>query len=361
MKLLILTQKIDQNDTVLGFFHTWVREIAVQCEFVTVIALGVGEYNLPKNVHVLSLGKEEKHHSRFRYVLRFYRYVWMERKNYDTVFVHMNDEYVVLGGWLWRLLGKKIYHWRNHPKGGWMIDLAMRFSHLVYATSSYSYVKQRYPDRVTLMPAGIDTEVFHPSQSSQTSSRSLLFFGRLSPIKKVDLFLEALLLLKQQQISFTASIVGDPHNAEDGAYVESLTQFIATHDLSDVVTISPGIPNHQAPELYCRHDIYVNLTTTGSFDKTIFEAMATGMLVVTTNGALRGEIPEVFLAKECDAEDIAAHLAQLLASTGEERSAYGQGLREYVIKNHSLKELLRRFFVDWEVRDYNTIHADSTI
>jgi len=40
MKILILTQKIDKNDDILGFFHGWVAEFAQHCEKVTVIALG---------------------------------------------------------------------------------------------------------------------------------------------------------------------------------------------------------------------------------------------------------------------------------------------------------------------------------
>ena len=58
MKLLILTQKMDKNDDLLGFFHNWVSEFAKKCEKVTVISLGIGEYSLSDNVKVLSLGKE---------------------------------------------------------------------------------------------------------------------------------------------------------------------------------------------------------------------------------------------------------------------------------------------------------------
>ena len=55
MRLLILTQKVDQNDDILGFFHGWIREFSKNFETITVISLGVGEYNLPANVRVLSL------------------------------------------------------------------------------------------------------------------------------------------------------------------------------------------------------------------------------------------------------------------------------------------------------------------
>ena len=72
MKLLIVTQKVDKNDPILGFFHRWIEEFARHVEFVTVICLGVGEYSLPVNVKVLSLGKEKKK-SRLKYIFMFYK------------------------------------------------------------------------------------------------------------------------------------------------------------------------------------------------------------------------------------------------------------------------------------------------
>ena len=89
MKLLIITQKVDINDDVLGFFHRWLEEFAKHCEKITVICLEMGEYKLPENVKVLSLGKEDRV-SKLKYIWRFYKYIWQEQKNYDKVFVHMN-------------------------------------------------------------------------------------------------------------------------------------------------------------------------------------------------------------------------------------------------------------------------------
>ena len=60
MKLLIITQKIDKNDDLLGIYHKWVKKIAAKCESVRVICLYKGEYDLPDNVKVFSLGKEKK-------------------------------------------------------------------------------------------------------------------------------------------------------------------------------------------------------------------------------------------------------------------------------------------------------------
>ena len=58
MRFIDLTQSLDQNDKVLGFFHSWVEAFAKACEQVTIIALRVGACALPNDVWMLSLGKE---------------------------------------------------------------------------------------------------------------------------------------------------------------------------------------------------------------------------------------------------------------------------------------------------------------
>ena len=112
MKILLLTQKIDDKDDVLGFMANWLKKMAEHFDFITVICLEAGEYHLPTNVRVLSLGKELKS-SRWQYLQRLYRYLWQTRRDYQAVLVHMNPEYIVLAAWFWRIVGKKIYLWYN--------------------------------------------------------------------------------------------------------------------------------------------------------------------------------------------------------------------------------------------------------
>jgi len=60
MKLLVVTQVVDTEDPVLGFFVRWVEELAKHVESVEVICLREGKHMLPVNVHVHSLGKEHE-------------------------------------------------------------------------------------------------------------------------------------------------------------------------------------------------------------------------------------------------------------------------------------------------------------
>jgi len=157
MKLLIVTQKVDIHDDLLGFFHRWIEEFAKHCESVTVICLEEGRYELPTSVRVLSLGKEEGR-SKVKYLKRFYSYIWQERKNYDAVFVHMNTEYIVLAGWLWRLLGKKIALWHVHFEVNLRLWIAEKLAHVIFTTTRDGCrVKSR---KVKEVGHGIDVERF---------------------------------------------------------------------------------------------------------------------------------------------------------------------------------------------------------
>jgi hypothetical protein len=46
------------------------------------------------------------------------------------------------------------------------------------------------------------------------------------------------------------------------------------------INFLPGVPNSQTPEIYASHEIFLNLTSLGSFDKTILEAAACGCRVL---------------------------------------------------------------------------------
>lgn len=269
MKLLILTQKVDKNDPVLGFFHRWLEEFIRRFEKLTVICLGKGEHTLPPGIKVLSLGKEECV-SKFRYLWRFYKYIWQERKNYNAVFVHMNQEYVLLGWKLWWLFGKKIYLWRNHAKGGFMTRLAVFLSQKVFYTSPSSYTAQF--KKAVQMPVGIDTGFFKPNPEILREKDSVLFLGRISPVKKVLEFINWV-----KETDYRATIAG-PILSEDREYGEQVLK-----SLNHKIKYIGPVTNEQARRLYQSHEIYVNKTPAGSFDKTILEAAAAGCKLMVDN------------------------------------------------------------------------------
>src|SRR5690349_2038560 len=113
MKLLIITQKVDEADQPLGFFVRWLEEFARHFEKISVICLQAGEFTLPAQVRVYPLGKDNGV-SKWRQAARFYRLSWQLRHEYDAVLVHMNPIWAALGGPLWRMLHKPLVLWYTH-------------------------------------------------------------------------------------------------------------------------------------------------------------------------------------------------------------------------------------------------------
>jgi glycosyltransferase involved in cell wall biosynthesis len=335
MRLLIVTQAVDIQDPILGFFHRWIEEIAKNCEQVHVICLKEGSHTLPKNVQVHSLGKEGGR-SRVKYVRRFYSYIWNLRHEYDAVLVHMNQEYVLLGGLLWRLAGKRVVLWRNHKIGSLWTNIACAIAHAVCYTSEAAYVA--HAKNGIRMPIGIDTETFIPRWTAPTGS--ILFLGRLDPVKNVHVFVAALTHLYEMGQTFVAALYGSPTDPKS-KYAHDVRNQAAVLALEGVLSVHEAVLNSEAARLYAEHAIYVNLTPSGSFDKTIGEAMAAGAIVVAMNDAIRSVVPEEIFVQDESVESTTRALKAALSLSPESRARIIDVSRKYIHEQHSLARLMQ--------------------
>jgi glycosyltransferase involved in cell wall biosynthesis len=334
MKLLIVTQVVDTQDPVLGFFVRWIEEFAKHANTIEVICLREGEHSLGENIRVHSLGKERGAASRGAYAWRFLKLALSLRKNYDVVFVHMNQEYLLLAGWLWGLLGKRMYMWRNHYAGNVLTDIAAAFCTKVFCTSTYSYTAKY--KKTVLMPVGIDTEVFKPQ--GEPKPLSILFLARMSPSKRPDLLLEALGQLAKKGIKFSASFYGSPL-PQDVGYFEQMKLRALELNLSSLVVFNGAVAHAETPAIYRAHEFFVNASRSGMYDKTIFEAMASGTLPLVCNKDLAEVVESRFIFEEGNVDDLAQKLERLLSLSLAEKKRFAEELRVFVDTTHSLKLL----------------------
>lgn len=343
MKLLVLTQEVDIGDPVLGFFHRWVEEFAKHCEKVVVVCLSKGKYNFPKNVAVYSLGKEGGR-SRLKYLFRFYKYIWQERKNYDAVFVHMNSEYAVLGGMFWKLWAKKILLWNNHARGNLATRLALKIVDKSFYTSLFSFNARNSGVKGCQMPVGIDSEFFRRDGKIEKSANSLLFLGRFSPIKKLDVLIEAAKLVDRERINFTLNIVGDP-SEKDTSYFKEIKTMAGELEKVGRVRFFPSVSNYVTPRIYNENEIFINLTNSGSLDKTIVEAAFCESLVLVSNESLRGALPKEMFFEENNIYDLARKIIVLLKKDKTEKENMGRELGHWAVRNHSLTDLVGKILI----------------
>jgi glycosyltransferase involved in cell wall biosynthesis len=335
MKLLIVTQAVDAKDPVLGFFIRWIEELAKRRDEVIVICLREGAHDLPKNVRVFSLGKERGRVSKFQYSWRFLRLIVRLRREYDTVFIHMNQEYALLGGWLWKSTGKNVYFWRNHVKGSVSTDIACAFTTTTFYTSPDAYIASKPNSH--RMPIGIDLSEI-PADVARTP-HSVLFLGRLDPIKHVLEFVDALAHLQANKVVFAAMLVGSP-TYPGSSYAGEVLAHAKPLVEAERLTIRSAVPHDEALRLYSEYEIYCNLTASGSFDKTIGEAMAAGCLVVTRNGAVRDVIPTDLFVESDSIESIAHSVEAALKISPDERERITALQHMYIQEHHSLELLM---------------------
>lgn len=267
MKLLITTQALDTRDPILGFFVRWVEEIAQHCEQVTVICLRKGEYTLPGNVRVFALGGGTKLTRTYKLLKGAYKF----RRNYDAVFVHMNPEYLVAAGWLWRLLGKRTVLWYTHKSVDLKLRVAVRHASAVLTASKESF---RLPSpKLQVVGHGIDTDFFCPDPSVPRGTHALSV-GRLNYAKRHDLAIR-----QAHQAGKELRIAGE---GPERKTLEALAQ-----ELGARVVFLGGLTQTQLRDEYRRAGLLVHTSETGSLDKVVLEALACGCPVTTTDPALK--------------------------------------------------------------------------
>lgn len=283
MKLLVFTQKIDKDDSVLGFFCGWLDELSKHFEEINVICLEKGIYQNPSNVNVFSLGKEKKT-GKLGYIKNLFYFLWKLRGKYDKVFVHMNPEYIVLCGWLWKLTGKKIFLWYTHRQVDLKLRIAKKFSNIIFTSAKESFnIKSK---KVKIMGHGIKVSSFRKPEGFKPHEKfTIISVGRITPIKNLDILIEASEILKNSNFDFEVLIVGAPAKESDASYLKKMEEMVSSKNLQNTVKFAGNVPNSSIREYYWQSDISVNLSPTGGIDKAVLESMASGLPVLASNKA----------------------------------------------------------------------------
>ncbi len=365
MRLLIITQKVNKNDDILGFFHGWILEFAKYYEKVTVICLEKGEYDLPENVKVLSLGKERNYEgrvghpvaersvagvsdtsriiSKLKYTLNFYKYIWQERKNYDKVFVHMNPIYVVLGGLFWRLRKNKIALWYTHRNVDLKLKIAEKLTNVIFSASPESF--QMKTQKLKVVGHGVDAYKLNCKNFVGEKEFDIVCVGRISPIKNQKILIEAVnILVNERNLKdLKLAIVGSGILEKDNTYFKEVEKFVEENNLQNNIIFVGSVSNEKISSYYCRSKISVNLCPTGGMDKVVLEAMSCEILSVAFNKTFESMLSNKgLILKNLDKNELAEKILKFLQIDESKRKNLGSQLRQIVVENHSLSGLITK-------------------
>ncbi len=330
MKFLVITQKVDADDRNLGFFVRWIETLSEKAE-VTVIANEVNEdtvMRLSRGVRVYSLGKE-KGASRIRRFFRYQRFLIANLSSADGVFFHMCPEYVLAAHILPKWFGVKTILWYMHKEVSARLRFATLLVDRIFTASRESC--RLSSKKIEIVGHGIDADLFG-GEKRNISALHLVTAGRVSPVKELRTLILGFLELRKKFPSATFSIVGDPITDADRVYREELLlEFPDTR-------FNGGVSYSSLPEVYADATVFVHSSRTGSMDKAVLEALASGLPVFTSSEAFSEEMG-VKKFKEGDSADLALKI-EVAYQKGE--LGYNERGKSFVREHHYIKSLIQK-------------------
>lgn len=341
MKLLIITQKVDKNDPVLGFFHGWIECFALQANEVFVIANEVGEYNLQKNIKIYSLGKE-KGVGKFKRYWKCARLISGLSKQVDGIFIHMCPEYAIFACFF--SVNKKILMWYVHKSKNLKLWLAEKMVDKIFTVSENSCrIKSK---KIEIVGHGIDVNKMQNTECrTQNDFFGILSVGRISPIKDYKTLIRAMCCLVNKRCvqDIMLTIVGDAYLKSDLEYKKEVEGLVKVKGLGDYIKITDSVSQNQLPEIYNSYDLFINLCPTGGMDKVVLEAAACELPALVANKSFEKMIGDYDLIFGYGKpEDLAKKILQLRNVGKVKRQEIGAHLREQVVKHHNLTNLVEK-------------------
>jgi glycosyltransferase involved in cell wall biosynthesis len=179
------------------------------------------------------------------------------------------------------------------------------------AESEYEDIRRMGFDQpVAVIPNGVSI----PGERARTKGglRTLLFLGRLHPIKGIDNLLNAWADVSNQFPEWELKIIGPDNNG----YQDDMERLAAELELQRVVFAGPLFGKDKT-QAYVDADLYVLPTQSENFGMTVAESMAAGTPVIVTKGAPWGGVESRKAGWWVDIgkEPLAACLEQALSIT----------------------------------------------
>ncbi|MGB3337879.1 MAG: GT4 family glycosyltransferase PelF [Devosia sp.] len=211
---------------------------------------------------------------------------------------------------------------------------------LYEANQAFQYALGAGPDKLSVIPNGVDIARFGQIERVAQSRPTIAFIGRVTPIKDVQTFIDVAERLRGQFPDLQALVIGPMD--EDAEYAQGCIAEVNRRHLADTVTFTGAV---NVVEYLGRIDVLVLTSISEALPLVILEAGAAGVPCVATDvGACReileGRVNENnaigaggIVAPVGANDEIAAAVASLLEDPTRLR-AYGDRLQRRVREHY---------------------------
>ncbi len=190
---------------------------------------------------------------------------------------------------------------------------------------------------VAIIPNGVDVPDIRRAPAA--TGRTLLYLGRIHPIKGLPMLLEAWRSLSMRHPEWSLDIVGPG----DPAHVREIRQLAASLGLQRIRFHEPAFGADKWRH-YAAADLFVLPTTSENFGMTIAESLACGTPVVTTRGAPWAGVVTERCGWWCDIGTAPLHdaLASAMSLSRPVLETMGQNGRDWMRRDFSWQGIAAR-------------------
>lgn len=187
-----------------------------------------------------------------------------------------------------------------------------------------------------IIPNGVDRSVFFPPERERSGSR-ILSVGRLIAGKDFETLVRAVAAVSKLMPETELTIAGDgPQKGRLRALAREL-------GIESSVRLPGWIPWGDIAELYRESDVFVLPSIREGMSNVMLEALASGLPVVASHGALSGiEAPGATVVEAGDAAGLADALAALLSDRDARRRAAKASLK--VCQRYAWSSVARSYY-----------------
>jgi len=343
MKLLFVTRRVDRGDHLAGFIYNWVKHFGKETDELRVISWQEGDsFGLGENISVFHLPTRM---NKFAKAIMYMREVWRQSKGVDGIFCHQMPIYTILAAPIAKLRRKRLISWYAHGSVKFPVRLMEKFADRIVTSSEKGF---RLPSKkVRVVGQGIDVEKFSPEKRiEKTDKFRLLTVGRISPTKDYESMIRAVdILAGKGEKNITLTIVGDPGLEMQGTYLAVLKEMAKNSAHTGNIIFLGSRPHADIPDILLSADVFINLSKTGSLDKAVLEAMASGCLVITSNVAFAEILPDICMTEKDNPKMLAEKISFLQSLSLNERRAIAETLRQTVVSGHNLDNLVKKIIL----------------
>jgi glycosyltransferase involved in cell wall biosynthesis len=331
MNLLIVNYEMDDSSPVLAWQASVARRLASAFNKVVVFTERIGTHTLLSNMEVFALPYRRSTTSLNFNPASSSFFSLLDCHNINVCFIHMAHR------WSYTLFPHTVC--RSIPLLLWYAHGSVT-PHLRRALSCVSRVVTSTPEgfripspKIFSIGQGINTSLFTPPQFV-SSRNTIISIGRISRRKRIHLLVDVVHALHQRGFKhLSLRLVGPQLTDDDRNYWREVESRIEERNLGAFITYLGALPQGSHPQLYVDCFVHLNMSLTGSMDKTVLEALSCGCPVLTTNPAFETMLhrhKEFF----CHPDEV-SEIATRCASLYEQAATYPpQELRGLVENNH---------------------------